>query len=52
MMPVALDSVTLRRGLFPLSNELNFTSDKRTHILLFAVNAELMPLVLLEQGRG
>lgn len=38
---VALDSVTLRRDPFPLSTEQNFAPDKRTRLLLFAVNAEL-----------
>ena len=38
---VALDSVTLRREPFPLSTEQNFSPDRRTRILLFAVNAEL-----------
>ncbi|HEV3471127.1 MAG TPA: putative metal-binding motif-containing protein [Pyrinomonadaceae bacterium] len=38
---VALDSVTLRSGPFPLSTEQNFSSDRRTRILLFAVNLEL-----------
>jgi Metallo-peptidase family M12B Reprolysin-like len=37
----ALDSVTFMRDPFPLMNVHNFSPDRRTRILLFAVNLEL-----------
>ncbi|MDX6558619.1 MAG: hypothetical protein QOF72_1668 [Blastocatellia bacterium] len=40
---IAFDSVTMLRDPFPLTNSLNFTSDKRTRIMLFAVNLDLLP---------
>jgi glucose/arabinose dehydrogenase len=40
---IAFDSVTMLRDPFPLTNSLNFSSDKRTRIILFAVNLGLLP---------
>jgi glucose/arabinose dehydrogenase len=40
---IALDSVTMMRSPFPLVMMLNFSSDQRTRVMLFAVNVELMP---------
>jgi glucose/arabinose dehydrogenase len=40
---IAFDSVTMLRDPFPLTNSLNFSSDKRTRIMLFAVNLDLLP---------
>ena len=39
---VALDSVTLVRDPFPLTNIFNFSSDQRTRLMLFGMNMELM----------
>ena len=40
---VALDSVTLIRDPFPLTNTFNFSSDNRTRVMLFATNLRLGP---------
>lgn len=40
---IAFDSVTMMRSPFPLVMLLNFSSDQRTRVMLFAVNVELMP---------
>jgi hypothetical protein len=40
---IAFDSVTMLRDPFPLTTSLNFSSDKRTRIMLFAVNLDLLP---------
>jgi glucose/arabinose dehydrogenase len=40
---VALDSVTLFRDPFPLTNTFNFSSDNRTRVMLFATNLKLGP---------
>ncbi|MDX6575196.1 MAG: hypothetical protein QOE96_1149, partial [Blastocatellia bacterium] len=40
---IAFDSVTMLRDPFLLTNSLNFSSDKRTRIMLFAVNLDLLP---------
>lgn len=39
---IALDSVTMIRDPFPLNTFLNFSSDHRTRIMLFATDAELL----------
>jgi len=39
---VALDSVTMVRDPFPLTNIFNFSSDQRTRLMLFGMNMELM----------
>ena len=39
---LALDSVTLLRDPFPVNNELNFSADHRTRIVLFATNLTLV----------
>jgi glucose/arabinose dehydrogenase len=38
---IALDSVTLFRDPFPLTNPFNFSSDSRTRVMLFASNLTL-----------
>ena len=40
---IAFDSVNLLRDPFPLTNTLNFSSDNRTRVMLFAVNLDLLP---------
>ena len=40
---IALDSVTFTRDPFALTTLLNFSSDQRTRIILFATGLELMP---------
>ncbi|MGI9069062.1 MAG: PQQ-dependent sugar dehydrogenase [Pyrinomonadaceae bacterium] len=40
---IAFDSVTMMRDPFPLNTTLNFSSDRRTRILLLARNADLLP---------
>ena len=40
---IALDSVTLLRGPFPVFTLHNFSPDKRMRVLLFAYNAALLP---------
>jgi len=40
---IAFDSVTMVRDPFPLITLLNFSSDQRTRIMLFATDADLMP---------
>jgi hypothetical protein len=40
---VALDSVTMLREPFPLTNLFNFSLDRRTRVILFASGFELMP---------
>ncbi|HMG73014.1 MAG TPA: PQQ-dependent sugar dehydrogenase [Pyrinomonadaceae bacterium] len=39
---IAFDSVTMLRDPFPLTNILNFSSDNRTRIMLFAINLDLL----------
>lgn len=39
---VALDSVTFVRDPFPLTNLFNFSADRRTRLMLFGMNMELM----------
>ena len=43
MRAVALDSVTSMRDPFSVRNAVNFSSDQRTRIIIFARNVELMP---------
>ena len=40
---LALDSVTMLRGPFPVRTTSNFSSDQRTRVILFATNLELVP---------
>ena len=40
---IALDSFTMLRDPFSLSNPFNFSSDKRTQLMLFGVNMDLLP---------
>jgi glucose/arabinose dehydrogenase len=40
---IAFDSVTMLRDPFPLTNLINFSSDNRTRVMLFAVNLDLLP---------
>ena len=40
---IAFDSVTMLRDPYPLTNVLNFSSDNRTRVMLFAVNLDLLP---------
>ncbi len=40
---VALDSVTMVRDPFPLTNIFNFSSDHRTRLMLFGMNMNLSP---------
>ena len=40
---IALNSVTLMRDPFALTNPFNFSLDQRTRVMLFAVGLELMP---------
>lgn len=40
---VALDSVTMVRDPLPIITSLNFSSDHRTRVMLFATNADLLP---------
>jgi glucose/arabinose dehydrogenase len=40
---IALDSVTLVRDPFPLVNLFNFSSDRRTRLMLFGMNLDLLP---------
>ena len=40
---VAFDSVTMMRDPFPLNTAFNFSSDRRTRIILLASNADLLP---------
>ena len=39
---IALDSVTFIRDPFPLTNLFNFSADKRTRLMLFGMNMQLM----------
>ena len=39
---IALDSVTFKAGPFPLNNQLNFSSDHRTRVMLFATKFDLL----------
>jgi hypothetical protein len=41
-LAVALDSVTMLRGPFPFESKNNLSSDKRTRLMLFATNVDLM----------
>jgi hypothetical protein len=38
---IALDSVTMFRDPFPLTNPFNFSSDNRTRVTFFALNVNL-----------
>jgi glucose/arabinose dehydrogenase len=38
---IALDSVLMMRDPFPLTNSLNFSTDNRTRVMLFALNLDL-----------
>ena len=40
---IALDSVTMMRDPFPLMDLLNFSSDKRTRLMLFVSHLDLLP---------
>jgi hypothetical protein len=40
---IALDSVTFAPGPFPLHNQINFSSDQRTRIMLFTAKFDLLP---------
>lgn len=40
---IALDSVTMVRDPFPVTTTLNFSTDHRTRLMLFAANAALQP---------
>lgn len=40
---VALDSVTMLRDPFPVTTMFNFSTDRRTRVILFATNLELLP---------
>ncbi len=40
---IALDSVTFARDPFPITTDLNFSIDKRTRIILFVTNLQLLP---------
>jgi uncharacterized protein (TIGR03437 family) len=39
---IAFDSVTMLRDPFPLTNVLNFSSDNRTRVMLFATSLDLL----------
>lgn len=39
---IALDSVTMFRDPFPLTNPFNFSNDGRTHVTFFAINLDLL----------
>jgi hypothetical protein len=41
-LAIALDSVTMMREPFPLVTPLNFSQDRRTRLMLFAFNVELL----------
>ena len=40
---IALDSVTMVRDPFPLTNIFNFSADRRTRLMLFGMNLNLLP---------
>jgi hypothetical protein len=40
---IAFDSANMLRDPFPLTNTLNFSSDSRTRVMLFALNLDLLP---------
>ena len=40
---IALDSVTFIRDPFPLTNPFNFSADRRTRLMLFGMNMDLLP---------
>ena len=40
---IALDSVTMVRDPFPLTNIFNFSADHRTRLMLFGMNLNLLP---------
>ena len=40
---IALDSVLFTRDSFPIRNDLNFSSDHRTRVILFAIGLKLLP---------
>jgi hypothetical protein len=42
-LAIALDSVTMFRDPFPLTNPFNFSSDGRTRVSFFALNLDLLP---------
>jgi glucose/arabinose dehydrogenase len=40
---ITLDSVTMLRDPYPLTNRFNFSSDNRTRLMLFVINLDLLP---------
>jgi uncharacterized protein (TIGR03437 family) len=42
-LAIALDSVTMFRDPFPLTNPFNFSGDGRTRVTFFALNVDLQP---------
>lgn len=42
-LAIALDSVTMFRDPFPLTNPFNFSADNRTRVSFFALNLDLLP---------
>jgi uncharacterized protein (TIGR03437 family) len=42
-LAIALDSVTMFRDPFPLTNPFNFSGDSRTRVSFFALNLDLLP---------
>jgi uncharacterized protein (TIGR03437 family) len=42
-LAIALDSVSMMSGPFPLNTFFNFSSDRRTRLILFANDADLHP---------
>jgi hypothetical protein len=42
-LAIALDSVTMVRDPFPLTNVFNFSADRRTRLMLFGMNLNLLP---------
>jgi uncharacterized protein (TIGR03437 family) len=42
-LAIAVDSVTMMRDPFPLTNLFNFNADTRTRVMLFVTNLDLLP---------
>ena len=42
-LAIAIDSVTMFRDPFPLTNPFNFSADGRTRVSFFALNLDLLP---------
>jgi glucose/arabinose dehydrogenase len=42
-LAIALDSVTMVRDPFPLTNVFNFSADRRTRLMLFGMNLNFLP---------